>query len=139
MDSEYSAELTSLTKSKKPYLINNKKTCIDVLQCSGDDMNAILTAGQAGGHQQTALPQLSPMSPMCSPIHQQQQQQQLSMLAPPTSIFLQQAAPPPGHIMSPTNGMQRPLIGSVPLGNRPTCSFRHLFVYRCTKCRQNHI
>ena len=45
MDSEQSAELTTVNRHKKFMFINNKKRYIEVLQCSGEDMNLVLTNG----------------------------------------------------------------------------------------------
>ena len=45
MDSELAAETASLLKHKKFMFIGNKKRYIEVLQCSGEDMNLILTNG----------------------------------------------------------------------------------------------
>lgn len=45
MDSEHSAETATLLKHRKFMFINNKKRYIEVLQCSGEDMNLVLTSG----------------------------------------------------------------------------------------------
>ena len=47
MDSEYAAELASTTKTRKLYVINGAKRYVDVIQCSGDDMNVALNTGLA--------------------------------------------------------------------------------------------
>ena len=48
MDSELSAETGALLKHKKFMFIGSKKRYIEVLQCSGEDMNLILTNGVNG-------------------------------------------------------------------------------------------
>ena len=45
MDGEQSAELAALSKHKKFMFIGNKKRYIEVIQCSGEDMNLVLTQG----------------------------------------------------------------------------------------------
>ncbi len=45
MDSEQSAEIAALSKHKKFMFIGNKKRYIEVIQCSGEDMNMVLTNG----------------------------------------------------------------------------------------------
>jgi len=45
MDSEYAAELAATTKTKKLYIINGAKRYMEVIQCSGDDMNVALNCG----------------------------------------------------------------------------------------------
>ena len=51
MDSEQSAEIAALSKHKKFMFIANKKRYIEVIQCSGDDMNLVLTQGTSGSQQ----------------------------------------------------------------------------------------
>ena len=140
MDTEHSAEVAALTKSKKPYVINGRKRFVEVLQCSGDDMNVVLMTGlpDSNGnilnvnqnhrhhHSQSAsmtATQLSPVSPECSPVHHQTQQnghhQHHHLQMPAGSIFVHQTSQPAvSHIMS--TGVQRPLITSMPLGNSHT-------------------
>jgi epithelial splicing regulatory protein 1/2 len=45
MDSEANAEATTLNKHRKFMISNNKRRYIEVLQCSGEDMNLVLTSG----------------------------------------------------------------------------------------------
>ena len=45
MDCEPSAEAATLTKHRKFMINNNKRRYIEVLQCSGEDMNLVLTSG----------------------------------------------------------------------------------------------
>ncbi|KAK3085541.1 hypothetical protein FSP39_004993 [Pinctada imbricata] len=45
MDSEESAQLTTLNRSKRQMTFAQKKRIIDVIQCSGEDMNLVLTNG----------------------------------------------------------------------------------------------
>jgi hypothetical protein len=134
MDSEHSAELATLTKSKKSYVINGRKRIVEVLQCSGDDMNVVLTAGLTEScssigtinaqHQQqpgsTGSAQLSPISPQCSPVHPLQQSSHHhhhhhQLHIPATSIFVNQSPQPAASHILPTT-VQRPLITSVPFG-----------------------
>lgn len=132
MDSEYSAEVAAHTKSKKSYVINGRKRVVEVLQCSGDDMNVVLTTGlmESGSingtinaqHQHQPVPtgsaQLSPISPQCSPVHPLQQsnhQHHHQLHIPATSIFVHQSPQPAASHILPTT-VQRPLITSVPFG-----------------------
>ncbi|ELT99307.1 hypothetical protein CAPTEDRAFT_198265, partial [Capitella teleta] len=57
MDSDASAESTTLNKHRKFMISNNKKRYIEVLQCSGEDMNLVLTSG---------LPQMGMAAPPAS-------------------------------------------------------------------------
>ncbi|KAK3607377.1 hypothetical protein CHS0354_022538 [Potamilus streckersoni] len=45
MDSEESAQLTSLNRHRRQMIFASKKRVIDVIQCSGEDMNLVLTNG----------------------------------------------------------------------------------------------
>lgn len=45
MDSEESAQLTAINRNKRPIVFAQKKRIIDVIQCSGEDMNLVLTNG----------------------------------------------------------------------------------------------
>ena len=45
MDAEQSAEAATLSKHRKFMINNNKRRYIEVLQCSGEDMNLVLTTG----------------------------------------------------------------------------------------------
>ena len=45
MDSEQSAEAATLTKHRTFMINNTKRRYIEVLQCSGEDMNLVLTSG----------------------------------------------------------------------------------------------
>lgn len=77
MDSEQSAELAAVNKHKKFMFIGNKKRYIEVLQCSGEDMNLVLTNGvqvpTSTGLLPTAMappvaaPQFIPQRPLISP------------------------------------------------------------------------
>jgi epithelial splicing regulatory protein 1/2 len=49
MNSEQTAEVSALAKHKKFMFMNNKKRYIEVIQCSGEDMNLVLTNGLAAG------------------------------------------------------------------------------------------
>lgn len=80
MDSEKSAESTAIGRSKKLFYMGNKKCFIEVIQCSGEDMNLVLTNGiappalppilQPGS---IAAPQLMLPPPSAAPIHHPQQ------------------------------------------------------------------
>ncbi len=60
MESEQAAELVALTKHKKFMFMGNKKRYIEVIQCSGEDMNLVLTNGIAPGlPTQAMLPHVS--------------------------------------------------------------------------------
>ncbi|OWF42033.1 epithelial splicing regulatory protein 1-like isoform X1 [Mizuhopecten yessoensis] len=48
MDSEEAAQLTTLNRYKKAMIFGQKKRIIDVIQCSGEDMNLVLTSGIGG-------------------------------------------------------------------------------------------
>ena len=58
MDSELAAETASLLKHKKFMFIGNKKRYIEVLQCSGEDMNLILTNGATAPVMTNMMPQI---------------------------------------------------------------------------------
>ncbi|VDI45110.1 epithelial splicing regulatory protein 1-like isoform X1 [Mytilus galloprovincialis] len=66
MDSEESAALTTINRSKRAMVHANKKRVIEVIQCSGEDMNLVLTNGiptlpQPAAHLQQLLAQHRPM------------------------------------------------------------------------------
>jgi len=64
MDSEEAAQLTAINRYKKPMVFGQKKRIIDVIQCSGEDMNLVLTSGISSA-MPTAFPIASaPMNPM---------------------------------------------------------------------------
>ena len=70
MDSEQAAEIAALNRHKKFMFIGNKKRYIEVIQCSGEDMNVVLTNGVAAMPTPAAiLPPQVPMMPrpMVSP------------------------------------------------------------------------
>jgi len=60
MDCERSSELSALTKHKKFMLIQGKKRYIEVIQCSGEDMNLVLTNGLNGLNVLNAMSGLMP-------------------------------------------------------------------------------
>ena len=62
MDSDQNAELAALTKHKKFMLIQGKKRYIEVIQCSGEDMNLVLTNGLSGVNALHAMSGLLPTS-----------------------------------------------------------------------------
>lgn len=45
MDSEESATVTTIQRNKRQMIFANKKRVIEVIQCSGEDMNLVLTSG----------------------------------------------------------------------------------------------
>lgn len=45
MDSEESATLTTFNRTKRTMVHANKKRVVEVIQCSGEDMNLVLTNG----------------------------------------------------------------------------------------------
>lgn len=55
MASELAAESTALAKSKKLMFINGKKRQVEVIQCSGQDMNYVLTTGLPVPHIPVAI------------------------------------------------------------------------------------
>lgn len=66
MDSEESAALTTINRSKRAMVHANKKRVIEVIQCSGEDMNLVLTNGiptlpQPAAHLQQLLAQHRPL------------------------------------------------------------------------------
>lgn len=83
MDSEKSAESTALSKSKKLFYMSNKKCFIEVIQCSGEDMNLVLMSGLTPPTQppQLMLPPPPTVLPASAPVHHLQPQQ----LAPPVA------------------------------------------------------
>ena len=60
MDSEQSAESAGINKHKKFMFIGNKKRYIEVLQCSGEDMNLVLTNGVQMPSSSSILPSMAP-------------------------------------------------------------------------------
>ena len=60
MDSEQSAESAGVNKHKKFMFIGNKKRYIEVLQCSGEDMNLVLTNGVQMPTSSSILPSMAP-------------------------------------------------------------------------------
>ena len=60
MDSEQSAESAGINKHKKFMFIGNKKRYIEVLQCSGEDMNLVLTNGVQMPSSSSILPTMAP-------------------------------------------------------------------------------
>ena len=65
MDSEQSAEIAAINKHKKFMFIGNKKRYIEVIQCSGEDMNMVLTNGIT----QTGITPTSAVIPAAAPPH----------------------------------------------------------------------
>ena len=63
MNTELAAEAAAASRHKKYMIIGNKKRYIEVLQCSGEDMNVILSSGLP-----PPMPQLPQMPrPVMSP------------------------------------------------------------------------
>lgn len=60
MDSEQSSESASVNKHKKFMFIGNKKRYIEVLQCSGEDMNLVLTNGVQMPTSSSIMPTMAP-------------------------------------------------------------------------------
>ena len=67
MDSEQSSEIAALTKHKKFMFIGNKKRYIEVIQCSGEDMNLVLTNGMAAAAAGMVQPPTLPSNGMIIP------------------------------------------------------------------------
>lgn len=68
MDSEESAALTAINRNKRQMVHANKKRVIEVIQCSGEDMNLVLTNGIPTVPQPAALPQIiAAQRPILSP------------------------------------------------------------------------
>ena len=67
MDSEQSAESAGLNKHKKFMFIGNKKRYIEVLQCSGEDMNLVLTNGVHMPTSSNLLPNMAHPAAVATP------------------------------------------------------------------------
>lgn len=112
MDSELSAEATAQARSRKFLYMNNKKRTIEVIQCSGEDMNIVLTSGLSTAAA-SCLP-LQALQPFSAAHHQiaaagasqfiiQQQQQQTAVI-PQLQLHHQRslmATPSSQHLISP--------------------------------------
>jgi len=57
MSSEEAAQLTAINRQRRQIIYAGKKRMIEVIQCSGEDMNLVLTHG-------IASPTLSPVTPI---------------------------------------------------------------------------
>ena len=83
MDSELAAETGALLKHKKFMFIGNKKRYIEVLQCSGEDMNLILTNGVTSPVVTNMLqPTIAAAPTVAAPVMQRQ------ILSPGTCVVL---------------------------------------------------
>lgn len=90
MDSEESAQLTAINRNKRPIVFAQKKRIIDVIQCSGEDMNLVLTNG---------IPTTSIPSPPQIPFIQRPILSQAAPTLIPTSLpSLQPATLPIAHL-----------------------------------------
>ncbi|KAK2190891.1 hypothetical protein NP493_65g02011 [Ridgeia piscesae] len=87
MDSELAAETGALLKHKKFMFIGNKKRYIEVLQCSGEDMNLILTNGVTSPVVTNMLPPtVAAAQTVAAPMMQRQILSPANSLMPPTSV-----------------------------------------------------
>ena len=84
MNTEEAAQLTAINKNARQMFFAGKKRVIEVIQCSGEDMNLVLTHG-------IASPTLSPVTPIVN-----QAAMPTISLAPQTQII-------PRQIISPGN------------------------------------
>jgi len=57
MSSEEAAQLTAINRNRRQIIYAGKKRMIEVIQCSGEDMNLVLTHG-------ITSPTLSPVTPI---------------------------------------------------------------------------
>ena len=57
MNTEEAAQLTAINRNARQMYFAGKKRVIEVIQCSGEDMNLVLTHGYAS-------PTLSPVTPI---------------------------------------------------------------------------
>lgn len=64
MDSDISAEAAAINKHKKFMFIGNKKRYIEVLQCSGEDMNLVLTNGISMPSPTASVSMMPPQQPL---------------------------------------------------------------------------
>ncbi len=97
MDSDQSAEIAALSKHKKFMFIGNKKRYIEVIQCSGEDMNMVLTNGMSGlpgGVPGAAVPTVPgmPAVPGVPP--------QAVLPPPPTAVIPQRPLVSPGKYIA---------------------------------------
>ena len=107
MDSDQSAELAAMTKHKKFMLIQGKKRYIEVIQCSGEDMNLVLTNGLSGIQSLNAMGGLSgyaqPVSAVATAASQALTLPTAAAIPAATTQMLPPAQPPHRPLISPGN------------------------------------
>lgn len=136
MDSEKSADSTAVGRSKKLFYMGNKKCFLEVIQCSGEDMNLVLTTGlsppaallpsaAAITGPQLMLPPPPNTLPAPAPIHHPQQMVPSSAVVQNQLMAASVAAANQHHVISTGGAVIAPGIGVQPSSYPPTALYAY--------------